>query len=80
MKPRFWLLVATLLAAVLVPGCGNVFDSDSVKSALTEHQRDSVLAKSVLPGAGVVGRAMQASDRAAQRAAGLDASLDSLAR
>ena len=46
---------------------------------LTERQRDSVLARSSLPGASVVGRAMEVSDRAADRAAGSDAA-DSLFR
>ncbi len=35
------------------------------KTPLTEHQRDSVLAKSALPGAFVVGRAMTVSDKVA---------------
>ena len=46
---------------------------------LTERQRDSVIAQSSLPGATVVGRAMRESDRAAARAARVDAA-DSLFR
>jgi hypothetical protein len=39
---------------------------------LTERERDSILARSSLPGAAVVGRAMAVSDRSARRAAAMD--------
>jgi hypothetical protein len=39
---------------------------------LTEHQRDSVIARSSLPGAPVVGRALAESERQALRASSLD--------
>jgi len=61
-----------LIAAAMVTGCANQFDADSTKAALTAHQRDSVLARSDLPGAATVGRALDENDRAAQRAASLD--------
>ncbi|HKQ58438.1 MAG TPA: hypothetical protein VJY35_11275 [Candidatus Eisenbacteria bacterium] len=51
----------------------------SARAPLTERQRDSVLAKSALPGAPVVGRALDVSDQATDRAAGMAAS-DSLFR
>ena len=41
----------------------------AARAPLTERQRDSVLARSGLPGAPVVGRALDISDRAADRAA-----------
>ena len=67
-----WLSLLAALVALAASGCANLVDSDSVKTALTQHQRDSLIAKSQLPGAGVVGRALQQSDRASQRAASLD--------
>jgi len=39
---------------------------------MSQRQRDSVLAGSILPGAQGVGRAMRASDAADRRNAGLD--------
>ena len=51
----------------------------SARAPLTERQRDSVLARSSLPGAPVVGRALDVSDRAADHAAEMAAS-DSLFR
>lgn len=69
-----------LLAAALAAGCGNLLDGDAVRSALDTRGRDSVLARSALPGAGVAARAVAESDRAVARAAGVNAALDSLAR
>lgn len=82
MKTRLVPLAMTLALALALAAssCGNMLDSDSVNSTLTAHQRDSVLAKSALPGAGVAGRALKESDRAANRSASFDASLDSLGR
>ena len=40
----------------------------SARAPLTERQRDSILARSSLPGAPVVGRALEASNRATQHA------------
>ena len=51
----------------------------SVPALLTERQRDSVLARSALPGAVVVGRALEVSDRATDHAAAA-AAADSLFR
>jgi hypothetical protein len=65
---------------VSVVGCSPRSGQTS-RAPLTERQRDSVLAKSSLPGASVVGRALDVSDRAADRAAGADAQVaDSLFR
>lgn len=72
----------TLAAAVLLMlgtlSCAPHSDQAS-RTPLTEHQRDSVLARSALPGASVVGRALEASDRAADHAADA-AAADSLFR
>ena len=69
---RAALLTAGLVLALAAGGCGNMLDSDSTAKVLTERQRDSTIAKSVLPGAAVVGRAMAVSDRAAISAAKMD--------
>ena len=61
-----------LLAVLLASGCGNMFSAEETKTAHTEHQRDSVLARSALPGSRVVGRALHESDRAGNRAADID--------
>lgn len=47
------------------------------RTPLTERQRDSIIARSSLPGAAVVGRALDVSDRATERAEGM-ADADSL--
>ncbi len=67
---RRWCLGLAL--ALALPGCANRAASEHARVALTERQRDSVLAQSSLPGASVVGRALGESDKAAHRAAGLD--------
>lgn len=72
--------VLLLLAAALAAGCGNLIDGDAARSTLDARGRDSVLARSALPGAGVAARAIAESDRAVARAAGVNAALDSLAR
>ena len=69
-------LIAGLALVLAAGGCGNMLDSDTTRQALTTRQRDSTIAKSVLPGAAVVGRAMAESDRSAIR----PASMDSLTR
>lgn len=70
MKLRLLLAAAGVVA---LAGCSS---SDRPASTLTEHQRDSVLAKSILPGAAVVGRALSESERASTSSA----SMDSLSR
>jgi hypothetical protein len=75
------LLVPKTLAAVALLLLGALScaprSGQASRTPLTGRQRDSVLARSILPGAPVVGRAMEVSDRAAVRAAGADAA-DSL--
>lgn len=66
------------LALFALAGCSSRSERPS-NPPLTERQRDSVLARSGLPGAQVVGRALDVSDRAAARAARSDAA-DSLFR
>jgi len=71
------LLVLLLLACCA--GCAQ-HPRASARAPLTERQRDSVLAKSSLPGAPVVGRALDVSDQAADHAAAQNAAADSLFR
>lgn len=56
--------VLVLSGFIAQTGCGNMVADDS---ALTRHQRDSVIAESELPGAAVVGRALEIADSAAAR-------------
>jgi hypothetical protein len=64
------MTMVALLLALAGMGCGKS-GGDSSK-ALTERQRDSILAGERLPGAEVVGKALAVSDSAAQRAARMD--------
>ena len=66
------------LALVALSSCAPRTQS-AARAPLTERQRDSVLARSGLPGAPVVGRALDVSDQAADHAANVAAS-DSLFR
>jgi hypothetical protein len=62
--------LTTLILAALLAGCGG--SGGSSKPALSERGRDSVIARSSLPGAGAVGAALGQSDAAGRRAASLD--------
>jgi hypothetical protein len=68
-------VVITALGLLAALGCAK--KNTAARAPLSERQRDSVLARSGLPGSDVVGRAMQVSDRAAVRAEKMDAA-DSL--
>ena len=61
-------------AAVLgVWACGqSAGDSQSAADTLTRRQRDSIISTMPIPGAGGVGRALDAQDRARERAAAHD--------
>ena len=61
---------AAALVACALAGCSH--GSAKPAASLTERQRDSILAREPIPGADVVGRAMQASDREARRAVNMD--------
>jgi hypothetical protein len=76
-RMRSWY-VLVVIALVSGAGCSPSSQS-SARAPLTERQRDSVLAKSILPGAPVVGRALDVSDHATDRSAEL-AAADSLFR
>lgn len=64
------LAAPALLAALALAGCSP--SQTAQKTPLTEHQRDSVLATQPIPGAPAVGAALKVSEKAADRAAGMD--------
>lgn len=64
-------IIITILTLVSIASCTET-NKDSSKKNLTQHERDSILAETDLPGAGVVGRAIEASDSSAARAKRLD--------
>ena len=73
-----WEVLSVALALVLTAGC-SARKTEAPKE-LTERQRDSILARTPLPGASVVGRALDATDREAARATTVGAQTDSLPR
>lgn len=74
-------MIVVVVAAVSVTlaswGCG-IFKGGDGGSKLTEAQRDSVLGKSGLAGTSAIGRTMATSGAEANRAAELNAQVDSL--
>jgi hypothetical protein len=70
-RPSIPALVAVLLGlgACSAPGGG---DSTTSADTLTRRQKDSIISTFPIPGAGAVGRALDASDAAAERARRLD--------
>ena len=73
MTSRTWMVLLGLLA---VAGCARPMAEDKPASRLTEAERDTAIARSTLPGAGTVGRALDLSGQAGGRVA----QQDSLAR
>lgn len=71
MKVRFILAV---LAALGVWACGRTAEQAKTTDAdtLTRRQKDSIVSTLPIPGAGAVGTAQRATDRAAERARMLD--------
>lgn len=61
-----------LIVAVAVLGVGacgsSAGDAQSAADTLTRRQKDSLIAEMPIPGASVVGRALDAADRASARA------------
>ncbi|HEU4648330.1 MAG TPA: hypothetical protein VFS33_04675 [Gemmatimonadales bacterium] len=64
----FWLTLG-VAACCLAAGCKS---SVTAGTGRTERERDSIIGQSKLPGAAVVGKALQASDSAAARRAAQD--------
>lgn len=66
--------IATLMLFGLIAcaGCAGHAAKDEPASRLTEAQRDSAIARSSLPGASTVGRALALSGKSERRAAQMD--------
>ena len=67
-------VLALLALALALPGCGAQLSGDVSSSTMTTAQRDSAIARSEIPGARSVKRALHG----AARQADLEAKLDSL--
>lgn len=66
------LLIAAA-AMLSVAACGeSAGDAQTAVDTLTRRQKDSLISEMPLPGAGVVGRALEVQDRARERAEALD--------
>lgn len=61
--------ILTIGLLVVLAACGGKSDEarKAAADSLTERQRDSILAKSRIPGASAVGRAMTAADSTSAR-------------
>jgi hypothetical protein len=51
-----------IIGLVFAAACGRSGSGDASRDTLTERQHDSILAKSSIPGASAVGRALKAAD------------------
>lgn len=60
--------LVSLLVLGFLAGCSGGDKTPESRRTLTEHQRDSTLARTKLPGAGVVGKALEVADSASARA------------
>jgi len=69
--PTLILVTGLVCAAAVIGGCGKK-EAQEAKKPVTEAQRDSAIAASKLPGAGVVGKALTAADSAKARAERMD--------
>ena len=56
-----------IAVCLLLTGCGGQSGSSRAADTLTERQRDSMLAKSSIPGARGVGAALRAADSTSAR-------------
>ncbi|MSR35520.1 MAG: hypothetical protein EXR95_02585 [Gemmatimonadetes bacterium] len=69
------VLVPVLASTVALSSCSGKKEDVAASApadTLTRRQRDSIIIKAKLPGAGAVGRAMGAADRASAKAAAHD--------
>ena len=56
-------MTRTLILCLVLAGCGGAGKSgNTARDTLTERQRDSILARSRIPGASGVGAALRAAD------------------
>jgi hypothetical protein len=71
---RGWVVTAAVLG---VWACGeSANDAASTPDTLTRRERDSLISTMPIPGAGGVGRALEAQDASRDRARALDSILD----
>lgn len=70
------MIVVAILA--MLTGACSAGQDHAAKQPLTEAQRDSVLSRSELPGAGVIGHAMSASGAEQKHANAMNALSDTL--
>ena len=61
-----------IIGLVFAAACGRSGSGDASRDTLTERQHDSILAKSSIPGASAVGRALKAADSTNARIRGTD--------
>jgi hypothetical protein len=72
---RPWIVIAAVLG---VWACGeSAGDGATTADTLTRRERDSIISTMPIPGAGGVGRALDAQDASLERARALDSILDS---
>lgn len=70
---QVWLVIAVTLVA---GACGqSAGDAQTAVDTLTRRQKDSLISEMPVPGAGAVGRALNAQDLARERAQALDSIL-----
>ena len=65
-------LPCVLLVGLVMAACTSGESADAADPEVTRAQRDSAIAESDLPGAAAVGRAIDASEAARERAARMD--------
>jgi len=71
MRPLRWFMAALafIVPAVGLAACGDRAERrEEAVDTLTQRQRDSLLSTMPVPGAGAVGKALDAADRARERA------------
>jgi hypothetical protein len=66
------IVFAALLVLLSIAGCSGHSSTPRPASTLTEAQRDSAIARSSLPGATTVGRALELSGKSARYASQMD--------
>ena len=71
---RHWIVTAAVLGFA---ACGeSAGDAAATADTLTRRERDSLISTMPIPGAGGVGRALDAQDASRERARALDSILD----
>lgn len=69
-------ILVVAAAIVTVGACGDsAGDAQTAVDTLTRRQKDSLISEMPIPGAGAVGRALEAQDLARERAEALDSIL-----